>query len=226
MRRSNLLVLGAVVLVVVGITTASAENRFTNPSPSHGSIGLPPGPAGEATELLFQGDMVAESGLGCSNGTGTSGGPNDWAVGVTATLTPPFGIVQTTYNVFTNIAPGLTSFTFFAFQGGGVPGAAIGSVPLGPAAASQGNHTMAVSPAITVNSASFYFGFYQGQTTVGMRIGLDTSSGSAGTSFIRAPTCGAASFVTVDSLGFAGNWVMRAVVDDTVPVELMSLGVE
>lgn len=225
MKRSRLFVFVALACLLVGITAVSADNRLTNPNPTSGSVGLPPGPVGEATEMLFQGDMVAEQGLGCSNSAGTSGGPNDFAVGVTATLTPPFGIVQTTYNVYTNVSPNLTSFTFKAWQGGGAPGAEIGTAPFGPAAASQGNHTMAVSPAITVNSASFYFGFYQSQTNVGIRIGLDTTS-TAGTSFIRAPGCGAGSFVTVDSLGFPGNWVMRTIVDDAVPVELMSLGVE
>lgn len=221
MRR--IAILGCIL--VLGLAAVSAENRFNNPTATGGSVGLPPVPNGEATEALFRGDMVAEAGLGCSNPTGTSGGPNDWAVGVTATLTPPFGIISTTYNVFTNVAPGLTAFTFKAWQPGASPGAEIGSQVLGAGAASQGNHTVAVAPAITVTTPSLYFGFYQPQTTAGIRLGEDLTT-SAGTSFIRAPTCGLTVWGTVDSIGYPGNWVMRAIVDDTIPVELMSIGIE
>lgn len=212
-------------ILLLGLAAVSAENRLDNPVATGGGVGLPPVPNGEATEALFRGDMIPEAGLGCSNPTGTSGGPNDWAVGVTATLTPPFGIIQTTYNVFTNVAPSLTQFTFKAWAPGSMPGAELGARAFGAAGASQGNHTVAVSPAITITTPALYFGFYQPQTTAALRIGLDQTS-SAGTSFIRAPTCGASSFMTVDSLGFPGNWVMRAIVDDTIPVELMSIGIE
>ena len=211
--------------LLLGLAAVSAENRLNNPQATGGSVALPPAPHGEATEALFRGDMVAEIGLGCSNGSGTSGGPNDWAVGVTATLTPPFGIIQTTYNVFTNVSPSLTAFTFKAWQPGGSPGAEIGAQALGAAGASQGNHTVAVSPAITITTPSLYFGFYQAQTAAAMRLGEDTTT-SAGTSFIRAPGCGLSGWGTVDSIGYPGNWVMRAIVDDTIPVELMSIGIE
>lgn len=180
-------------------------------------------PAPEGTEQLFRGDLTAEIGLGCSNPAGTSGGPNDWAVGVTATLAPPLDVLSTTYNIFTQVSPNINSLSFVAWAGGGSPGAEIGRQT--GMAFSQGNHTAAVS-GITVSSAQFYFGFNQNQANVGMRIGLDTNSGSEGTSFIRAPTCGAAAFTLVDSLGFAGNWVMAAVVDEVVPVELMTLDVQ
>jgi hypothetical protein len=30
----------------------------------------------------------------------------------------------------------------------------------------------------------------------------------------------------VDSIGYPGNWVMRVIIDDTIPVELMSLSVD
>jgi hypothetical protein len=223
MTVKKIAILGCILLL--GLAVVSAENRFNNPASTGGGVGLPPVPNGEATEALFRGDMVPEVGIGCSNPTGTSGGPNDWAVGVTATLTPPFGIISTTYNVFTNVAPGLTAFTFKAWQPGSSPGAEIGSQVLGGGAASQGNHTVAVAPAITVTTPSLYFGFYQPQTSAGIRLGLDQTS-SAGTSFIRAPTCGLTVWGTVESIGYPGNWVMRAIVDDTIPVELMSIGIE
>lgn len=174
-----------------------------------------------ATEVLFQGDMAADIGLGCYGGTGTSGGPNDIAVGVTATLTPPFGIIQATYNIFTGGA--ITAHSFVAWAGGGAPGTELGREAGFPDAV--GNHTQALATPITISSGSFYIGFNQPQTNAGMRWGLDTTT-TAGTSFIRAPTCGAAAFQTVDSLGFPGNWVIAATIDDTVPVELMHFGVE
>jgi len=181
---------------------------------------------GRATEALFRGDFVPEQGLGCAT-TATpivGGGPNDFAVGVTASLTPPFGIISTTYNVYTGTpaAPTLTALTFKAWQGGAAPGTEIGAQS--GMAVATGNYTVAVAPAIVVNSAAFYFGFLQPQTDSGMRIGLDTTA-SAGTSFIRAPDCGLAAWGTVDSIGVPGNWVMRAVIDDTVPVELQTFSV-
>jgi hypothetical protein len=49
-------------------------------------------------------------------------------------------------------------------------------------------------------------------------------SGSWGTSFIRAPTCGAGAFTLLDNLGFPGNWCMAVTADGIVPVELQSWG--
>jgi hypothetical protein len=175
----------------------------------------------EATEQLFRGDLTPELGLGCSNSAGTSGGPNDVAVQVTAALAPPFHVISTTYNVFTNLGA-VTTHSFVAWAGGGAPGAELGRQPVNPA---QGNHTSAIAPAIPVASAAFNFGFNQPQPAAGMRWGMDSSAGTAH-SRIRAPTCGAAAFTLVTALGFPGNWVMAAVIDDMIPVELMSYDVE
>ena len=183
-----------------------------------------PGGGGEAVETLFRGDFGPEIGIGCANSAGTSGGPNDVSVGVTATLTPPYGIISHSYNIFTQVSPNITTLTFQARAGGGSPGAVIASQTGMPW--TQGNHTVSISPPIVISSSQFYFGHAQPQTNVGMRWGVDTSSGSAGTSFLQAPGCGANVFVTLDSIGFAGNWVMAAVVDDTIPVELMNFTID
>jgi len=227
--RKNMIIAIAVgfvaIVATLGLSTVGAASGVSLSSP----VGAKPGPTfpatndTRATETLFRGDFVAEVGLGCSGTAGTSGGPNDLAVGVTATLTPPFGITSTTYNVFTGLGH-VTAFTFKAWAGGAVPGLEIGSQA--GLSAATGNYTVAIAPPIMLTNQAFYFGFAQPQTNAGMRLGLDTSSGSAGTSFILAPTCGLAAWGTVDSIGFAGNWVMRAVVDDTVPVELMTFIVE
>lgn len=217
-------------IAVFGFSLVSAEGPtgFVADNPSGGAF-KPFGPpmGGRATEQLFRGDMIPEAGLGCAT-TSTpiiGGGPNDFAVGVTASLTPPFGIISTTYNVYTGTpaAPTLTALTFKAWQGGAQPGTEIGA-QAGMAVAT-GNHTAAIAPAIVVNSAAFYFGFLQPQTDSGVRLGHDSTS-SAGTSFIRAPDCGVASWITVDSIGYAGNWVMRAVIDDTIPVELQTFTID
>ena len=94
-----------------------------------------------------------------------------------------------------------------------------------------GNHTVVINPPIQVTAGQapgnqLFFGLNQPQANVGVRIGLDSSSGSAATSFIRAPTCGAGAFTLVDNLGFPGNWVMAAIINDMVPVELMNFKVE
>ncbi len=223
MKRTLLLRFALSVLVAASAGAAMAQVQLDgNPGNGPQTLNLPPPP--DATEQLFRGDLTAEIGIGCSNPTGNSGGPNDWAQGVTATLSPPFGIISTTYNVFTQVSPNITAFSFVAWAGGGSPGAEIGreaGFPFG-----QGNHTATLDMPIVVTTPQFFFGFNQPQTNVGMRIGLDTSSGSEGESFIRAPTCGAGTFLTVDSLGFPGNWVMAAVIDDTIPVELMTFDVD
>jgi len=176
----------------------------------------------EATEQLFRGDLTPEIGLGCSNGTGNSGGPNDVAVQVTASLAPPFGVISTTYNVFTQNGF-VTTHSFVAWGGGATPGAEIGRQPT---PATLGANTAAISPAIPVSAASFHFGFNQPETAAGMRWGLDTSGGGTGDSFIRAPSCGATNWAAVTALGFPSNWVMAAVIDDAVPVELMTFDVD
>ncbi|MCA9727843.1 MAG: hypothetical protein KC729_09190, partial [Candidatus Eisenbacteria bacterium] len=177
-----------------------------------GSSGNPNNhPPVDRVELLFRGDLTPELGIGCSNGSGTSGGPNDVAVGVTATVTPPFPLTQVYYNIFTNVSPNITQLDFVAWRGGAVPGAELGRQSIAPNWG-QGDHTVSIN-SVWVPSAQFYFGFNQNQTNVGLRWGLDTSSGSWGTSFIRAPTCGAATFTLLDNLGFPGNWVMAASVD-------------
>ncbi len=208
---------------------AYAANTIAGPTGQTPSAALPTQGATSATEQLFRGDLTAELGLGCSNPGGTSGGPNDWAVGVVPTLTPPYFFTQFSYNMFTNVSPTITSMNFMAWAGGATPGASIGSqsgVPFSP-----GNHTVMINPPIQVTAGQtpggvLYFGLNQPQANVGVRIGEDSSSGSAMTSFIRAPTCGAAAFTLADNLGFPGNWVMAAIINDMVPVELMNFKVE
>lgn len=227
--RKNIIIAAAVgfvaIVATLGLSTAGAAGDVSLSSPEGAQPG-PPFPAaaeGRATETLFRGDFGAEDGLGCSNTAGTSGGPNDFAVGVTATLTPPFGITSTTYNIYTGLGA-TTALTFKAWAAGAAPGAEIGSqsgMSMG-----TGNYTVAIAPPIMLSAQTFYLGLSQPQTNAGMRIGLDTSSGSAGTSFILAPGCGLAAWGTIDSIGYPGNWVMRAVIDDTVPVELMTFTAE
>ena len=174
-------------------------------------------------EDLFQGDLTAELGLGCSNPTGNSGGPNDVAVGVTAAITPPFALVQHFYNIFTQVSPNITSLSFVGWAGGAAPGAEFARQ--GGLDWTVGDHTAALSPAINVGEAQFYFGHNQAQTDVGMRWGVDSSSGSTGNSFIRAPSCGATAFTLIDQLGFVGQWVMSVSTDaPPTPVELSTWG--
>jgi len=206
------LLMGAVSMVmVVGLAVAHDFPGYGPAAPQN-----PP----DRPEDLYQGDLIAEIGLGCSNPTGNSGGPNDIAVGVSCDLAPPFCITAHYYFVFTE-SPYVTALSFVCWEGGFEPG---------PEFARQagmnwggGGHTVAISPPAVVNSAFFFLGHNQPQTAAGMRWGLDTSS-SAGTSFIRAPSCGAAAWTMVDALGFPGNWCFSATVETPSPVELQSWG--
>jgi len=187
-----------------------------------GQSGIPYGGPDLRPEMLYQGDLNPELGIGCSNGYGTSGGPNDIAVGVTATTTPPLCITSTWYNVYTQVSTTITALSFVCWTGFGAPGAEFGrqaGIPW-----SQGNHTVAISPAITCQDAWFFFGQNQPQTNAGMRWGLDTSSGSAGNSYIKAPTCGLSGWGTLDSIGYPGNWCMSVSVAQYSPVELQTWG--
>ena len=219
------------VFMITGVLILMAGTALAEPPTLHGTAGdataTAPAPIqGGATELLQVGDYGPEFGIGCSNGAGTSGGPNDLALGVTATSMPAtFYLQSVSYNLFTQISPNITNMQFATWDGGAAPGGTgnMTSVPF-----VQGFNTVALTPRLTVDNAvagQFYMGLLQNQSNVGFRAGVDSSSGSAGTSFIRAPTCGAVAFLTLDSLGFPGNWVIRAVANEQFPVELMTFEV-
>jgi hypothetical protein len=213
MTRGLFAVLG--VLCVVGFAAADVGLKGESGKPFTGPEIRP--------ETIYQGDLIPEMGLGCSNSPGTSGGPNDVGVGVQAFTTPPFSITSHWYNVYTQVSPTINSLSFVVWSwAGGPPLTEIGR-QAGMNWA-MGNHTAAINPCIPLTSDVFAFGQNQPQSNVGMRWGLDTSS-SAMTSYIRAPGCGATSWIMLDQLGFPGNWVMSVTVDDGVtPAELQSWG--
>ena len=209
---TRLLISALSIFLMVGIANAGELAGF---NPNHSSN--PP----ERPEDLYQGDLIPEQGLGCSNGTGNSGGPNDIVVGVAAAMTPPFCITSHYYDIYTQMGF-VTELNFIVLTGMAMPGTQIGlQAGLDP---SMGGHTVAISPAILVPDAMFFLGHNQPQVDAGMRWGLDTTS-SAGTSYIRAESCGAVVYTLVDQLGFPGNWCFSVTIDDgPSPVELQSWG--
>jgi hypothetical protein len=213
----------------VGVAFGAGANKLASPDRAKKSFpAFKSTRAIEATEPLFRGDMLPDLGLGCSNPTGTSGGPNDWATKVTATLTPPFGITTTTYNIFSfNSGP---TWDLVAWSNGATPGAEIDRFALGAANGTTGNHTVAIPAGqeiiIPAGQQTFFFGLSQGADLNGVRIGMDSSGSTPNTVYIRAPGCGLAAFGTVEGIGFPGFWVHRIIVDDTVPVELMNFDVK
>jgi hypothetical protein len=221
-------VMGAMALLGGGLAYGAA-NKATLASPQKVKRAYPSlkhTSHVENTETLFRGDMAANIGLGCSNTAGTSGGPNDWATKVTSTLTPPFNITTTTYNVFTFNAG--ATWDVVAWNNGASPGTEIGRTPLGTANGTTGNHTVALPTPITVPAGqqTFYFGLSQGTDVVGVRLGMDTDGATAGTTFIKAPGCGLSAFGTVESIGYPGFWVQSVIVNDVLPVELMNFGIK
>jgi hypothetical protein len=229
MRSSRFaLVVGAMALLGGGVAFGAGANRPTLASPNKVKKSFPAFKPKhiEATEMLFRGDMLPDLGLGCSNPTGTAGGPNDWATKVTATLTPPFGITNTTYNIFSfNSGP---TWDIVAWANGATPGAELGRTPLGQANGTTGNHTVAVVPFVPVPAGqqTFFFGLSQGADLNGVRIGMDSSGSTPNTVYIRAPGCGLNVFGTVESIGFPGFWVHRITINDVPPVELMNFDVK
>jgi hypothetical protein len=200
------------VLCIVGV--AGAEEMV-------GQSGLPyPGPE-IRPEMLYQGDLIPELGIGCSNPTGNSGGPNDVAVCVIASLAPPFCITSHFFNVYTSSIY-VNELNFAVWTGVGPPGtqiALVGGMPW-----TVGSHTVAISPPVPVPTAFFCFGQNQPQSDAGMRWGLDTNSGSSVASYIRAPGCGANAWTRMDAIGYPGNWCMSVSTDAGSPVELQSWG--
>jgi hypothetical protein len=208
---TRLLISALSIVLMIGVASAGELAGF---NPNHSSN--PP----ERPEDLYQGDLIPEQGLGCSNGTGNSGGPNDVVVGVAAACTPPFSITSHYYDVYTQNGY-VTALSFIALTGMAMPGTEIGrQAGLDPAV---GAHTVAISPPIMIPDAMFFFGHNQPQSAAGMRWGLDTSS-SAGTSYIRAPSCGATAYTLVDQLGYPGNWCFSVSTDASSPVEMQSWG--
>jgi len=190
-----------------------------------GQSGVPYGGPQLRPEMLYRGDLIPELGIGCSNGYGTSGGPNDIAVRVTATTTPPFCLTSTYYNMYTNVAPYITALSFVCWTAPtatappGTEFARQGGLPW-----AQGNHTAALNPPIIVANARFFFGQNQPQTNVGVRWGLDQTTGGGGHNYIKAPGCGLASWGTMESIGYSGNWCMSVSVAGPSPAELQSWG--
>lgn len=217
MMRATMFQVLAVALVAIAASACPARAEVRLDGYAGDKNNSPPPPHAGPVQDLFRGDLTPEAGVGCTNGAGTLGGPNDVAVGVTATVTPPIFIDCHYYNIFTQVSPNISQLDFVVWGGGAVPGPELDRVSIAPHWGA-GDHTVAVG--VVVNSAQFYFGHNQNQTNVGMRWGVDTSSGSAGTSFIRAPTCGLGTFELIDNIGFPGNLVMSVSAEGSVPLEL------
>ncbi|MCA9730462.1 MAG: hypothetical protein KC729_22480, partial [Candidatus Eisenbacteria bacterium] len=156
------------ILLSLGLSTAALAGSerwdgYTGNPNNH--------PPADRSELLFRGDLTPELGLGCSNASGTSGGPNDVAVGVTSTMTPPIAITSHYYNIFTQVSPNISQLDFVLWQGGAAPGAEIGRVSIAPEWGA-GDHTVAIA-GLEVSSSQVYFGQNHNQADVGMRWGAD-----------------------------------------------------
>jgi hypothetical protein len=212
-------VLIAVLSIVCILGVAGAEELV-------GQSGLPYLGPELRPEMLYQGDLIPETGLGCATTGGppfVSGGPNDIAVGVIATLAPPFCITSHIYNIYTSAqTAAFTALSFVVYTGMVSPGTEIGRQP--GMDWTLGTHTVAISPPLPVPTAFFFFGQAQPQSNTGIRWGLDTSSPSAGVSYIKAPSCGLASWGTLESIGYPGNWCIAVSTDAGSPVELQSWG--
>ena len=228
-RRSVALIVGATAVVAGGVSIGAVQKPTLSSGQPAAHKAAPLGklkaPAG--TEPLFRGDMIPDLGLGCSNGSGTSGGPNDWATRVTPTLpaSPSWGVTSTTYNIFSFVSG--PTWNLVAWNNTPtIPGTVIATCPLGAGSGTNGNHTIAIAPGcVTIPSASgptWFFGLSQGTDLNGVRIGMDSNGTiTPNTVFIRAPGCGLTNFGTVESIGFPGNWVHRIIVENNTPVELM-----
>ncbi len=222
-----------IVFVIAGLLILETGTAVAEPPTLKGTGGAagataPTPEHGGATEVLQVGDFLPEIGIGCSNDPGTSGGPNSMALRVTATSMPATFYLQSgTYSNFDQGSPTITHMLFATRVDGTSPGAtaAVASISF-----VDGFNTAVFEPRLPVGAATapggrFYIGLIQSQTDAGFRAGVDSSSGSEMTSYVRAPACGVSAFTLLDALGFPGNWVIRAVANELVPVELMTFDV-
>jgi len=227
LRNSVALCVGATT-VMAGVCLGAASGKPTMTSskllrPGAPLVAKPSTRSPEATEALFRGDMSADLSVGCLPPVG----PMESATKVTATLMPTFGVVSTTYA----IGPGNSGPTWdlVAWNNGATPGSEIQRCPLGQANGTGGIHTVAVPPGcLTIPAGAgqtFFFGLSQGTDTNGMMFGMDNDGATPNTVFVRNPNCGLPNFAPVEAIGFPGYWVHRIIVDDTVPVELLSFDV-
>jgi hypothetical protein len=198
--------LGVVIFLAVAVPVA-ADQLAGYGTPQQGDPPL------RSTDL-FKGDLIPEMGIGCMP-TSDSGGPNDVAQGVTAHIAPPFNITSHFYHIFT-YGVFITALTFAI----GDPGLTQWVPVQSGLNWGKGPQVVAIDPPVQINNFQFFFGQIQPQTNAGMRWGLDTNSGSAGLSYIRAPACGVSAFTLLDDLGFPGNWIMSVTVEQPVSVEL------
>jgi hypothetical protein len=205
----------ALCMGMLAAVQVSAENSL----PGYGTPPTDPPTLPDTGQILFKGDLVPELGIGCSNTAGTSGGPNDVAQGVEVDL--PCTVTSHWYYIFTQVSPNITALSFVAWLDIGGPDLEFyrqAGLDWG-----VGSHTEAINN-LVIPSASVFIGHNQPQTNVGMRWGVDSSSGDNGKSYIRAPSCGASTFFTLASLGFPGQWTWSATCRKDVPVELTTWG--
>jgi hypothetical protein len=217
----RLLVGGSIaVLLLAGVAGANTLNsgRVEN-GPS-----LPVVDAGGL--CCMQKGFSVSQGIGCSNGTGTSGGPNDVAEGLTL-CSPgiPVDVLTFSYIVWTPGVPGfVTASSFAVFDGAGAsPGATVCKGPAIPWA-TFGTYSIPITgckitPDMTNGQGHIFVGLNQGGIG-GMRWGYDSISGITGDAWIRASACGASNWGTLTGFGLPGAWVFRVCVDAQGPVEV------
>jgi hypothetical protein len=208
------------VLLLAGVAGAnSLKGKQVNDGPSLPDVT-------SVAACAMQKGFVVSQGIGCSNGTGTSGGPNDVAEGLTLCTAAPVDVKTFSYIVQTPGVPGFaTSARFAAWSdaGGGTPGAQMCTGPAVPFLTAGTFSVPLTGCKITTamtNGGHFFAGMNQGGIG-GMRWGYD-SSGSAiiGDAYIRAASCGATNFLSLTALGLPGAWVFRVTVDAQGPIEV------
>lgn len=171
----------------------------------------------------MQKGFVVTQGIGCNNGTGTSGGPNDVAQGLTLCTAAPVDVKTFSYIVQTPGVPGFATSAQFAVWGdaGGAPGTQMCAGPAVPYL-TVGTYSIPVTgckvTTAMTNGGHFFAGMNQGGIG-GMRWGYEDLA-PGGDAWIRAPGCGASAFSPLTAFGLPGAWVFRVVVDAQGPIEV------
>ncbi len=205
-----------VVLLMAGVAGANTlKGRPTEDGPSLPDVTALP-------VCAMQKGFVVTQGIGCSNASGTSGGPNDVAEMLTLCTAAPVDVLTFSYIVWTPGIPGfVTGCDFALWNGGPSPGA---TACVGPAVpfATFGTYSIPVTGCkITAGMTAggqFYAGMKQ-YGSGGMRWGYEDFAPSQD-AWIRAPGCGASAWANLAGFGLPGDWVFRLVVDVQGPVEV------
>lgn len=154
--------------------------------------------------------------VGCSNGSGTFGNPQDALECFTSALVPPLQVREVEYFLGAGTVPLPDALELIVHEWAGpgnLPGALVQSIPLAPADIVAGGNTIALIPAVDVAASTFCVGFHGEDPGDAFRVDFTDAAGT-GESYLLAPASGCEHMVYTEVSDFFGdgNYCIRPMV--------------